>query len=308
MLFHSRQFSTNYPRPHSPGICPASLSAATNSLSLFFKQHYYPSSPRVIITTTTTVWSMYSPISDDDRPSARRHSIKARKDSLGADSIRKGIKGVVPRRRSSAAASRNSVLKVKRKRSPHIVNASKPAISRFDHLATYMVDRQISEHYLLLPTQPLVQANIIQCAVPYLLLMRDMSLEFSLIILSCFAAVHLLLPQYRSTTTKLFKISYHKPKTDLYGKGEDDIYFVSFWIVMFTFLRATAMDYLFTPLARRGGISTKRGLIRFAEQAWLLVYYSVFWTLGMVCPYPNSDCHSGVMRSGICKCVTFSRG
>jgi hypothetical protein len=52
---------------------------------------------------------------------------------------------------------------------------------------------------------------------------------------------------------------------------------------MFTFLRATAMDYIFTPLARRGGISTKRGLIRFAEQAWLLVYYSVFWTLGMVC-------------------------
>lgn len=89
---------------------------------------------------------MYSPISDDDRPSARRHSIKARKDSVGTDSLRKGVKGAVQRRRSSAAASRNSVLKVKRKRSPHIVNASKPTISRFDRLATYMVDRQISEY------------------------------------------------------------------------------------------------------------------------------------------------------------------
>lgn len=108
-------------------------------------------------------------------------------------------------------------------------------------------------------------------------------LGFSFIILSCFAGVHLLLPQHRSVTTKLFKIAYHNPTTDLYGKGEDDIYFVFFWIVMFTFLRATAMDYIFTPLARRGGVSTKKGLIRFAEQAWLLVYYSVFWTLGMVC-------------------------
>lgn len=110
-----------------------------------------------------------------------------------------------------------------------------------------------------------------------------LTVEFSIVVLSCFAAVHLLLPQYRSTTTKLFRISYHKSETDLYGKGKDDMYFVTFWIVMFTFLRATAMDYIFTPLARRGGISTKRGLTRFAEQAWLLVYYSLFWTLGMVC-------------------------
>ena len=52
---------------------------------------------------------------------------------------------------------------------------------------------------------------------------------------------------------------------------------------MFTFLRATSVDYIFMPFARRGGISTKKDLIRFAEQAWLLIYYSVFWTLGMVC-------------------------
>lgn len=197
---------------------------------------------------------MYSPISDDDRPSGRRHSVRSRNGSMGAGSVRNGVKGAVPRRRSSAATTHNSVLKVKRKRSPAKEKDAKPPLNTFDRLATYMVERQI---------------------------------KFSLIILSCFAAIHVLLPQYRSTTTKLFKISYHNPDTNLYGKGEDDIYFLSFWIVMFTFLRATAMDYIFTPLARRGGISTKRGLIRFAEQAWLLVYYSVFWTLGMYLMYDS---------------------
>lgn len=97
---------------------------------------------------------MYAPLSDDDRPSVRRHSIKARKDSVGSDSIRKGVAGAVPRRRSSATASRNSVLKVKvkvkvkREKSPHIDNASKP-VGVFDHLATYMVERQISEYRLV---------------------------------------------------------------------------------------------------------------------------------------------------------------
>lgn len=223
---------------------------------------------------------MYAPLSDDDRPSVRRHSIKARKDSVGSDSIRKGVAGAVPRRRSSATASRNSVLKVKvkvkvkREKSPHIDNASKP-VGVFDHLATYIVERQISEYRLV--TTPMFSKTLSRAYALHL------CVEFSIAMLFCFSAVHLLLPQYRSTTTKMFRISYHKPETDLYGKGKDDIYFVTFWIVMFTFLRATAMDYIFTPLARRGGISTKRGLTRFAEQAWLLVYYSVFWTLGMVC-------------------------
>lgn len=91
---------------------------------------------------------MYAPLSDDDRPSARRHSIKARKDSVGSDSIRKGVNGVVPRRRSSAAASRNSVpkVKVKREKSPHIDNTPKPAGGVLDPLATYIVERQISEY------------------------------------------------------------------------------------------------------------------------------------------------------------------
>jgi acyl-CoA-dependent ceramide synthase len=57
---------------------------------------------------------------------------------------------------------------------------------------------------------------------------------------------------------------------------------VSFWIVVFTGLRAAVMDYVLIPLAKRGGVKTERDQTRFTEQAWLLIYYSVFWPLGMV--------------------------
>lgn len=57
---------------------------------------------------------------------------------------------------------------------------------------------------------------------------------------------------------------------------------VLFWTVVFTGLRASIMDYVLMPLAEKGGVKSERDRTRFAEQAWLLIYYSVFWTLGMV--------------------------
>lgn len=51
---------------------------------------------------------------------------------------------------------------------------------------------------------------------------------------------------------------------------------------MFTGLRAAVMDFLLTPFAKKAGAITERDQTRFAEQAWLMIYYSVFWTLGMV--------------------------
>jgi acyl-CoA-dependent ceramide synthase len=57
---------------------------------------------------------------------------------------------------------------------------------------------------------------------------------------------------------------------------------VFFWIVVFTGLRAAVIDYILMPFARKGGVKTARDQTRFAEQAWLLVYYTVFWPLGMV--------------------------
>jgi acyl-CoA-dependent ceramide synthase len=57
---------------------------------------------------------------------------------------------------------------------------------------------------------------------------------------------------------------------------------VFYWIVVFTGLRAAVMDYILMPIAKKGGVKKERDQTRFAEQAWLLVYYSVFWTLGVV--------------------------
>ncbi|KAG5984341.1 hypothetical protein E4U43_006183 [Claviceps pusilla] len=41
------------------------------------------------------------------------------------------------------------------------------------------------------------------------------------------------------------------------------------------------MEYILGPFARMQGVTKKKDQIRFTEQAWLLVYYSVFWTMGM---------------------------
>jgi very-long-chain ceramide synthase len=66
------------------------------------------------------------------------------------------------------------------------------------------------------------------------------------------------------------------------------MYLVSFWVVIFTGLRTVVMDYLLTPFAKWGGIRSKKGQTRFVEQGWSLLYYCVFWTLGMVSAVYNS--------------------
>ncbi|CAG8624354.1 5893_t:CDS:2 [Paraglomus brasilianum] len=78
---------------------------------------------------------------------------------------------------------------------------------------------------------------------------------------------------------KFLFIKYRDPETGLYAKGKDDIYFVSFWVIVFTFLRAAVMEHLLIPIAKKEGIKTTT---RFAEQGWLFIYYSTSWTLGMV--------------------------
>jgi len=42
------------------------------------------------------------------------------------------------------------------------------------------------------------------------------------------------------------------------------------------------MEYIFAPFAKSQGVAKRKDITRFSEQAWLLLYYSVFWTLGIV--------------------------
>lgn len=42
------------------------------------------------------------------------------------------------------------------------------------------------------------------------------------------------------------------------------------------------MEYILAPIAKLQGITKRKELTRFSEQAWLLVYYFAFWPLGVV--------------------------
>jgi len=94
-------------------------------------------------------------------------------------------------------------------------------------------------------------------------------------------AVHNLYPSLRPYTAPFFQLSHYQPSKGLYVQGWDDIYYVIGSAIGFTAVRAVAIDWIFRPIARYGGLKRKPS-IRFAEQAWLLVYYGFFWSFGMV--------------------------
>lgn len=89
------------------------------------------------------------------------------------------------------------------------------------------------------------------------------------------------MPKARPYISKFFTLSHYNPNTGNYAVGHRDYCFMSFWIVLLTGLRAGFMKYVLAPLAKRWGVS-KKDATRFAEQGWMLVYYNIFWPLGMV--------------------------
>jgi acyl-CoA-dependent ceramide synthase len=98
-------------------------------------------------------------------------------------------------------------------------------------------------------------------------------------------------PRVRHHTRKFFSISYYNEATGTFALGWDDIFFVFYWIIVFTGMRCAIMDYILTPVAAWAGIAQKKARIRFAEQAWILLYYGAFWSCGMVSPAPlNPHC------------------
>ncbi|KAI5467842.1 putative longevity-assurance protein [Mariannaea sp. PMI_226] len=110
-------------------------------------------------------------------------------------------------------------------------------------------------------------------------------LSFNLLALLFLA--HHFIPRARTHTTKFFHLSYPNSKTGKYGVGFDDVYFLIFGIVVFTGLRAATMEYLLAPLGKLQGITKRKALTRFSEQAWLAILYTAFWPLGMYIYYTN---------------------
>ena len=90
------------------------------------------------------------------------------------------------------------------------------------------------------------------------------------------------MPRARAHTSKYFTLSYYDAQSGQYGLGWDDGYLILFCVLLFTGLRAASMEYLLAPFAKARGIEKRKEITRFSEQAWLLMYYSVFWTLGAV--------------------------
>ncbi|KAF4821907.1 Sphingosine N-acyltransferase-like protein FUM18 [Colletotrichum siamense] len=108
---------------------------------------------------------------------------------------------------------------------------------------------------------------------------NQVGLSFNLLALLFLA--HFCIPKAQAHTIKFFTLSYKNPETGLYGAGLGDACLLTFCIILFTGLRAATMEYVLAPLAKGWGVSKRKDLTRFSEQAWLLIYYLVFWPLGM---------------------------
>ncbi|KAI1634794.1 TLC domain-containing protein [Biscogniauxia mediterranea] len=111
---------------------------------------------------------------------------------------------------------------------------------------------------------------------------------FSLNLVAVLFLLHNCLPQARPYTSKFLTLSQYNPDTGNYAVGDGDFYFVAFWVVLLTGLRAGCMEFFLARLAKTWGISKKKQITRFCEQAWMLMYYSVSWPLGVYIYYKSS--------------------
>ncbi|KXX82367.1 Sphingosine N-acyltransferase lag1 [Madurella mycetomatis] len=97
------------------------------------------------------------------------------------------------------------------------------------------------------------------------------------------------MPRARDYTAKYFTLSYYNPESGKYGLGLADGYLVMFCIVLLLGLRAAIMEYVLAPFAKAQGISKRKDITRFSEQAWAIVYYTFFWPLGLSPSHANSS-------------------
>jgi acyl-CoA-dependent ceramide synthase len=124
----------------------------------------------------------------------------------------------------------------------------------------------------------------------------------SINLLLLLALTHAFFPRARRRTQTFFEMNYYSEKEGHYTQGIDDFYFVFTWLVIFTGLRVATMEYVLKPFARAGGIVSKKGMTRFAEQGWMFLYYGASWCLGMVGIFNKraSDKHTDRWHSTSC--------
>jgi acyl-CoA-dependent ceramide synthase len=91
-----------------------------------------------------------------------------------------------------------------------------------------------------------------------------------------------LFPSLRHNIASCFLLSYRSDHSGWYGQGPRDMYLVASCVVYFTGFRAFMLDYVLMPLAGHCGIARRKGRVRFAEQAYMIVYYAIYWSWGLV--------------------------
>ncbi|CAD1811073.1 TLC domain family protein [Candida parapsilosis] len=89
------------------------------------------------------------------------------------------------------------------------------------------------------------------------------------------------------------QVGYNSQGKPIYDIHIDDIYFVINWVITVTFLRSFLMKYCFGPFAAKFcSIHSRKAKIRFAEQSWSFVYYSISFMYGVYlyldAPYYNN--------------------
>ncbi|KAL2752622.1 hypothetical protein ACRALDRAFT_2066181, partial [Sodiomyces alcalophilus JCM 7366] len=113
------------------------------------------------------------------------------------------------------------------------------------------------------------------------------------ILLSIFGFLYALDPSEKNPVHKFIFLSYPiEPGSDHplapppgspvhYGKGLNDIAFVTFYTIVLSFTREFIMQELLKPLARRAGIRSRAKQARFMEQAYTAVYFAFLGPAGM---------------------------
>jgi acyl-CoA-dependent ceramide synthase len=84
----------------------------------------------------------------------------------------------------------------------------------------------------------------------------------------------------------LLFISYPLPDSSTdqpeYQKGYLDLAFLAYYIIFFCFFRQSIVLYLLQPLARKLGIKKSAQVVRFGEQGYAVIYFSIFSAYGFM--------------------------
>lgn len=74
----------------------------------------------------------------------------------------------------------------------------------------------------------------------------------------------------------------------VYDIGPYDAYYVAYWVVLLGFMRAILMLHVFDPIAKHiFQVKSGKARVRFAEQSWSVVYYTLSFALGSYLYYQS---------------------